>query len=113
MPAPSVVVFGLRGNVYRSDDGGATWAKVDAGLPASIVGATRTAEGATLLADVGGRVASSSDGGTHLRQGRAHATDAAHGHRRCRRRQGRARRTARRRRFRARLALTRALSQDD
>jgi len=61
--ATAVMVFGLRGNVYRSDDRGATWTKVDAGLPASIVGATRTAEGATLLADVGGRVVSSSDGG--------------------------------------------------
>ena len=35
---PAVVVFGLRGNVFRSDDGGATWTKVDAGLPATIVG---------------------------------------------------------------------------
>jgi photosystem II stability/assembly factor-like uncharacterized protein len=61
--APSVVVFGLRGTVYRSDDGGSTWAKVDAGLPASIVGATRTGEGTTLFADVGGRVVSSADGG--------------------------------------------------
>ncbi len=61
--APAVVVFGLRGNAYRSDDGGSTWAKVDVGLPASIVGAIRTAEGMTLLADVGGRVVSSSDGG--------------------------------------------------
>ncbi len=61
--APAVVVFGLRGNVYRSEDRGATWTKVDAGLPATIVGATRTADGATLLADVGGRVAASADGG--------------------------------------------------
>jgi photosystem II stability/assembly factor-like uncharacterized protein len=61
--ASAVVVFGLRGSVYRSDDRGTTWTKVDAGLPASIVGATRTAQGATLLADVGGRVVSSSDGG--------------------------------------------------
>ncbi len=61
--APAVVVFGLRGSVYRSDDSGTTWAKVDAGLPASIVGAIRTGEGTTLLADVGGRVVSSSDGG--------------------------------------------------
>jgi len=60
--APSVVVFGLRGNVYRSDDGGATWVKVDAGLPASIVTAAHTGDGATLLADVSGRVVASTDG---------------------------------------------------
>jgi len=60
--APSVVVFGLRGNAYRSDDGGATWVKVDAGLPASIVSAAHTGDGATLLGDVSGRVVASSDG---------------------------------------------------
>jgi photosystem II stability/assembly factor-like uncharacterized protein len=59
----AVVIYGLRGNVYRSDDGGAAWAKVDAGLAASVVGAARTQQGATLLVDVAGRVASSSDGG--------------------------------------------------
>ncbi len=59
----AVVVFGLRGNAYRSDDRGTTWTKVDVGLPASIVGATRTAEGTVLLADVGGRIAGSTDGG--------------------------------------------------
>ena len=37
----AVLAFGLRGNVYRSDDGGAAWTKVDAGLPAAIVGAAR------------------------------------------------------------------------
>ena len=60
--APAVVVFGLRGNAYRSDDGGATWVKVDAGLPASIVSAAHTGDGATLLADVSGRVVASTDG---------------------------------------------------
>jgi len=59
----AVVVFGLRGNAFRSEDRGATWTKVDAGLPASIVGATTVADGTTLLADVGGRVAATSDGG--------------------------------------------------
>jgi photosystem II stability/assembly factor-like uncharacterized protein len=58
----AVLVFGLRGNVFRSDDGNA-WTKVDTGLPASIVGGTTTGEGAMLLADQGGRVATSADGG--------------------------------------------------
>ena len=59
----AVLVYGLRGNAYRSDDAGKTWVKVDAGLPATIVGGAKTPQGATLLADVGGRVVTSSDGG--------------------------------------------------
>jgi photosystem II stability/assembly factor-like uncharacterized protein len=59
----AVLAFGLRGNVYRSADAGATWDKVVVGLPASIVAAARTKEGATLLADAGGRIARSTDGG--------------------------------------------------
>jgi photosystem II stability/assembly factor-like uncharacterized protein len=59
----AVIVFGLRGNVYASSDGGATWTKVEAGLPAAVVAATRTAKGALLIADAGGRVAATSDGG--------------------------------------------------
>jgi photosystem II stability/assembly factor-like uncharacterized protein len=59
----AVVLFGLRGNVYASTDGGATWTKADAGLSAAVVAASRTASGALLLADAGGRVASTIDGG--------------------------------------------------
>lgn len=59
----AVIVFGLRGNVFRSADAGSTWTKVDAGLPAAIVSGTRTASGAVLLADAGGRIAASSDAG--------------------------------------------------
>jgi len=59
----AVLVFGLRGNVWASSDGGASWTKVDAGLPAAVVAAARTAGGAVLLADAGGRIASSSDDG--------------------------------------------------
>jgi photosystem II stability/assembly factor-like uncharacterized protein len=63
----AVLAFGLRGNVFRSDDNGRTWAKVDAGLPATVVAATRTASGAILLADVGGRIAATEDGGRTFR----------------------------------------------
>jgi photosystem II stability/assembly factor-like uncharacterized protein len=59
----SVLAFGLRGNVYRSDDAGASWVKVDVGLPSAVVAAVRTSRDATLLADVGGRVAATDDGG--------------------------------------------------
>lgn len=59
----SVLAFGLRGNVYRSDDAGASWVKVDVGLPSAVVAAARTSRDATLLADAGGRVVASDDGG--------------------------------------------------
>jgi photosystem II stability/assembly factor-like uncharacterized protein len=59
----AVLAFGLRGNVWRSDNGGAAWTKVEAGLPAAIVGAASAASGTILLADAGGRIAASSDGG--------------------------------------------------
>jgi photosystem II stability/assembly factor-like uncharacterized protein len=59
----AVLIFGLRGNAFRSDDRGATWTKVDVGLPASIIASARTSRGATLLADVGGRVMRSTDDG--------------------------------------------------
>jgi photosystem II stability/assembly factor-like uncharacterized protein len=59
----SVLVFGLRGNVYRSDDGGRSWQKVDAGLPAAITGGTLLSKGTIVLADAGGRIAISDDAG--------------------------------------------------
>jgi photosystem II stability/assembly factor-like uncharacterized protein len=63
----AVLVFGLRGNVFRSEDGGAHWSKVDAGLTANVVAATRTARGETILADAGGRVSATDDGGRSFR----------------------------------------------
>ncbi|MFO1398711.1 MAG: YCF48-related protein [Burkholderiales bacterium] len=58
-----VLVFGLRGNVFRSEDAGRTWSRADAGLPGSIVAGTRNAAGTIGLIDAGGRVAASDDGG--------------------------------------------------
>jgi len=62
-----IVVFGLRGNAFRSADRGSTWTKVDAGLPASIVAGASTADGAIVLGDQGGRIAISADGGATFR----------------------------------------------
>jgi len=58
-----VLVYGLRGNAYRSDDRGRSWTKAEPGLFASIVGGATTRDGTLLLADVGGRVAASRDAG--------------------------------------------------
>jgi len=61
---PAVLVFGLRGNVFRSDDAGKTWTKIDAGLPAAVVGGTVIApKGAVVLVDAGGRAVVSDDAG--------------------------------------------------
>ena len=59
----AVLVYGLRGNAFRSTDGGATWAKVDANLPATIIGSASPTRGGLILADQGGRIAGSHDGG--------------------------------------------------
>jgi photosystem II stability/assembly factor-like uncharacterized protein len=59
----AVLVYGLRGNAFRSADGGATWTKIDTKLPASIVSGTSLVPGTVLLADQGGRLALSNDGG--------------------------------------------------
>jgi photosystem II stability/assembly factor-like uncharacterized protein len=59
----ALLLFGLRGNAYRSADDGANWIKVDARLQASIVAAAHSRDGRLLLADVSGRIAASNDGG--------------------------------------------------
>ena len=59
----ALLIFGLRGTALRSVDGGATWSRVDAQLPASIVATGRSASGRLYLADASGRIAASQDGG--------------------------------------------------
>ncbi|HXX86073.1 MAG TPA: YCF48-related protein [Casimicrobiaceae bacterium] len=61
--ASAVLVFGLRGNVYRSDDGGKSWAKVDAELPATIASGASLPKDVIILGDVGGRLALSDNAG--------------------------------------------------
>jgi photosystem II stability/assembly factor-like uncharacterized protein len=60
----AVLVHGLRGNAFRSIDTGASWTRVDAGLPATIVSSTSPQPGVVILADQGGRLAISHDGAT-------------------------------------------------
>jgi photosystem II stability/assembly factor-like uncharacterized protein len=59
----TAVAFGLRGNVFGSDDGGKSWNKIETGLPATIVAGAELPNGALLLADAGGRVAVSDEAG--------------------------------------------------
>lgn len=59
----AVLVYGLRGNAFRSTDAGAAWTRIDTKLPASIVGGTTLMPGTVVLADQGGRLSVSADGG--------------------------------------------------
>lgn len=59
----ALVVYGLRGNVYRSGDGGDHWDKVDLGLPVTVTAGLRLDNGDLLLADETGRVLKSRDAG--------------------------------------------------
>jgi len=58
-----VLVFGLRGNVYRSTDSGGSWIKVDLGLPLSVTASSVTADGRIVLVSQAGHVLVSSDDG--------------------------------------------------
>jgi photosystem II stability/assembly factor-like uncharacterized protein len=64
----SILVCGLRGNLFRSDDSGATWVKVDGKLPATIVSGAALAPGTAVIADQGGRLAVTKDGGRTFEQ---------------------------------------------
>jgi len=59
----AVLVFGLRGNVLRSRDGGATWQKVETGLEVALTSGARTGDGRLLLASASGQLMVSADDG--------------------------------------------------
>lgn len=53
---PAVLVHGLRGNVFRSTDGGVRWSKVETGLQEGLTAASHCPNGQLLLASQSGRV---------------------------------------------------------
>lgn len=59
----TAVVFGMRGNVFRSMDGGAGWQKIETGMPTGIVGGTVTADGTLVLVSQAGHLLVSRDDG--------------------------------------------------
>lgn len=59
----TVIVFGLRGNAFRSQDGGGTWHKVETGVPVGLTGGTVTEDGRIVLVSQGGHVITSTDEG--------------------------------------------------
>jgi photosystem II stability/assembly factor-like uncharacterized protein len=59
----AVVVFGIRGNAFLSRDGGASWQKVETGVPAGLTGGTVTGDGRIVLVSQAGHVLVSGDDG--------------------------------------------------
>ena len=54
--AEALVVYGLRGHAYRSDDAGVTWERIDLGISTMLPAATRLGDGSLVLVDETGRV---------------------------------------------------------
>lgn len=64
--AEAVIVFGLRGNAYRSTDQGAHWDKLDTGLEEGLTAAASDGRQTLMLASQAGRLLMSRDGGAHF-----------------------------------------------
>ena len=58
-----VMVYGLRGNAWRSTDGGASWTRTATGVNAGLASGTVGADGSILLASQAGQLLRSRDGG--------------------------------------------------
>ena len=65
--AKSVVVFGLRGNAFRSTDGGKTWQKIETGVQVGLTAGTDD-EGRIVLVSQAGHVLVSSDDGASFKR---------------------------------------------
>ncbi len=59
----SVIVYGLRGNAFRSGDSGANWQKIDTGVSVGLTGSALTADGRILMVSQAGQVLASGDEG--------------------------------------------------
>jgi len=58
-----VLAYGLRGNVFQSADGGATWHKAETGVEVALTGGSLAGDRGLLLASASGQVLSSTDSG--------------------------------------------------
>ncbi len=59
----AVIVFGLRGNAYRSPDGGASWNRIRTGVQVGLTGGTVTEDGRIVLVSQEGHAFVSADDG--------------------------------------------------
>ena len=63
----SLIAFGLRGNVFRSTNGGSVWQKVETGVKSGLTGATMTEDGKIVLVSQGDDLLVSSDDGASFK----------------------------------------------
>jgi photosystem II stability/assembly factor-like uncharacterized protein len=63
LSADEVLVYGLRGSLYRSADAGKTWERIDSGTQQSITSAIALADGGVLIGTQGGQLLVSHDRG--------------------------------------------------
>lgn len=64
----ALVAFGMRGNAFRSRDGGNNWQKVETGIPVGLMGGAMTPDGKIVLVSQGGHLLVSGDDGTSFSQ---------------------------------------------
>lgn len=64
----ALIVYGLRGNVYRSTDNGTNWTKVETGVQQAIATSAITDDGRILLGTPGGLVLASADDGASFKR---------------------------------------------
>jgi photosystem II stability/assembly factor-like uncharacterized protein len=62
-----LILYGMRGNAFRSTDGGASWKKIDTGVPAGLTGSTILADGRVVLVSQIGHLLVSADNGATFR----------------------------------------------
>jgi len=65
-PGNNLLVYGLRGNAFRSSDQGIAWTKVEFGLPLTLTAGTTLRDGRLVVVDETGRVMLSGDGGVQF-----------------------------------------------
>ncbi len=58
-----MLLFGLRGNLFRSDDAGATWPQLDTGTVALLTDGVRRADGSLVITGLAGTLLVSHDDG--------------------------------------------------
>lgn len=66
---PALLVFGLRGNVFRSEDSGASWSRTESGVQSALTSATFMADGRMVLASQAGDLLVSRDEGKSFQRG--------------------------------------------